>query len=56
MVSCLRLDGLIDHFKVAYKQYIYSSLVLNLCLIDLPGQTKVPVGDQPDNIEQVVML
>ena len=31
------------------------SLVLNLCLIDLPGQTKVPVGDQPDDIEQVVM-
>jgi dynamin 1-like protein len=25
--------------------------VLDLTLIDLPGLTKVPVGDQPDNIE-----
>ena len=44
------------HFKVDFLKAEYSSLVLNLCLIDLPGQTKVPVGDQPDNIEQVVML
>ena len=26
-------------------------LVLNLTLIDLPGMTKVPVGDQPPDIE-----
>lgn len=26
-------------------------LVLNLTLIDLPGMTKVPVGDQPQDIE-----
>jgi replication fork clamp-binding protein CrfC len=25
--------------------------VLNLTLIDLPGMTKVPVGDQPQDIE-----
>ena len=26
-------------------------LVLNLTLVDLPGMTKVPVGDQPADIE-----
>ena len=30
---------------------IFSPHVLNLTLIDLPGITKVPVGDQPDDIE-----
>lgn len=30
---------------------IYSPHVLNLTLIDLPGITRVPVGDQPDDIE-----
>ncbi|KRZ30694.1 Dynamin [Trichinella pseudospiralis] len=30
---------------------IYSPNVLNLTLIDLPGLTKVPVGDQPHDIE-----
>ncbi|KAI5710584.1 hypothetical protein M8J75_009896 [Diaphorina citri] len=30
---------------------IYSTSVLNLTLVDLPGITKVPVGDQPDDIE-----
>ena len=29
-------------------------LVLNLTLIDLPGITKVPVGDQPADIEQQI--
>ncbi|XP_078394010.1 dynamin-1-like protein [Cetorhinus maximus] len=33
---------------------IYSSSVLNLTLIDLPGITKVPVGDQPADIEQQI--
>lgn len=28
--------------------------VLNLTLIDLPGITKVPVGDQPADIEQQI--
>ncbi|XP_071801869.1 dynamin-1-like isoform X3 [Asterias amurensis] len=30
---------------------VYSPHVLNLTLIDLPGMTKVPVGDQPADIE-----
>jgi len=30
---------------------IYSPHVLNLSLVDLPGVTKVPVGDQPADIE-----
>lgn len=30
---------------------IYSTRVVNLTLVDLPGLTKVPVGDQPENIE-----
>uniref|UniRef100_A0A4W3GH36 dynamin GTPase n=1 Tax=Callorhinchus milii TaxID=7868 RepID=A0A4W3GH36_CALMI len=30
---------------------VYSPNVLNLTLIDLPGMTKVPVGDQPVDIE-----
>lgn len=29
-------------------------LVLNLTLIDLPGLTKVPIGDQPLDIEQQI--
>uniref|UniRef100_A0AAY5L7L5 dynamin GTPase n=1 Tax=Esox lucius TaxID=8010 RepID=A0AAY5L7L5_ESOLU len=33
---------------------VYSPHVLNLTLIDLPGITKVPVGDQPADIEQQI--
>lgn len=33
---------------------IYSTSVLNLTLVDLPGITKVPVGDQPDDIESQI--
>lgn len=33
---------------------IYSASVLNLTLVDLPGLTKVPVGDQPEDIEAQV--
>ncbi|XP_052789623.1 dynamin-1-like isoform X2 [Mya arenaria] len=33
---------------------VYSPNVLNLTLIDLPGMTKVPVGDQPIDIEQQI--
>ena len=29
-------------------------IVLNLTLIDLPGLTKVPVGDQPADIEHQI--
>ena len=32
--------------------FIFS--VLDLTLVDLPGLTKVPVGDQPEDIEQQV--
>lgn len=33
---------------------IYSPNVLNLTLVDLPGITKIAVGDQPPNIEALV--
>uniref|UniRef100_UPI00398E33AF dynamin-1-like protein isoform X2 n=1 Tax=Pristiophorus japonicus TaxID=55135 RepID=UPI00398E33AF len=33
---------------------IYSPSILNLTLVDLPGITKVPVGDQPHDIEQQI--
>ncbi|KAG7332076.1 hypothetical protein KOW79_003910 [Hemibagrus wyckioides] len=33
---------------------IFSPNVLNLTLVDLPGITKVPVGDQPEDIETQV--
>ena len=32
-----------------------SSNVIDLTLIDLPGMTKNPVGDQPKDIEQKIM-
>lgn len=31
---------------------IYSTKVLNLTLVDLPGLTKIPIGDQPTDIEK----
>jgi dynamin GTPase len=33
---------------------VHSPHVLNLTLVDLPGITKVPVGDQPIDIEQQI--
>lgn len=33
---------------------VYSPHVLNLTLIDLPGLTKVPIGDQPPDIENQI--
>merc|ERR1712038_1268748 len=33
---------------------VYSPNVLNITLIDLPGLTKIPVGDQPADIEQQI--
>lgn len=33
---------------------VYSTDVVDLTLIDLPGLTKVPVGDQPPDIEKLV--
>ena len=31
--------------------FLVHCIVLNLTLVDLPGMTKVPVGDQPADIE-----
>lgn len=39
--------------KIDLKCFV-SSTVLNLTLIDLPGLTKVPIGDQPIDIEQQI--
>ncbi|KAJ8654002.1 hypothetical protein O0I10_010338 [Lichtheimia ornata] len=33
---------------------IYSKKVLNLTLVDLPGLTKIPIGDQPTDIEKQI--
>lgn len=33
---------------------IFSPKVLTLTLVDLPGLTKVPVGDQPKDIEKQI--
>lgn len=33
---------------------IFSPNVLTLTLVDLPGLTKVPVGDQPKDIEKQI--
>ncbi|CAL4074228.1 unnamed protein product [Meganyctiphanes norvegica] len=33
---------------------IYSDKVVNLTIVDLPGLTRVPVGDQPEDIEQQI--
>jgi len=43
----------IDHTPIHLK--IYSPRVLSLTLVDLPGIAKVPVGDQPDNIEEQIL-
>jgi replication fork clamp-binding protein CrfC len=37
--------------NIAISLNIYSPQVLNLTLVDLPGMTRVPVGDQPSDIE-----
>lgn len=34
---------------------IFSTSVLNLTMVDLPGITKVPVGEQPEDIEQQIV-
>ncbi|XP_049864888.1 dynamin-1-like protein isoform X8 [Pectinophora gossypiella] len=33
---------------------IYSTRVVNLTLVDLPGITKIPIGDQPEDIENQI--
>jgi len=51
---------LLGKYKLSIGKYRYVRLclhlptVLNITLIDLPGLTKVPVGDQPVDIEQQI--
>ncbi|KZT56849.1 hypothetical protein CALCODRAFT_496837 [Calocera cornea HHB12733] len=40
--------------KLPISLRIYSSKVLDLTLVDLPGLTKIPVGDQPSDIERQI--
>jgi replication fork clamp-binding protein CrfC len=50
-----RLTGFnkgIDHTPIRLK--IYSPYVLALTLVDLPGVAKIPVGDQPHDIEKQI--
>lgn len=42
----------ISNFPINLK--IYSPYVLNLTLVDLPGITKVPIGEQPPDIEKQI--
>lgn len=48
-------SALLISFSTEDAQRLFSlSTVLNLTLIDLPGITKVPVGDQPADIEHQI--
>mmetsp|Transcript_18524 Transcript_18524/g.17839 ORF Transcript_18524/g.17839 Transcript_18524/m.17839 type:complete len:762 (+) Transcript_18524:127-2412(+) len=40
--------------NVSINLKIFSPYVLNLTLVDLPGITKVPTGDQPEDVEEQV--
>lgn len=40
--------------KIPINLKIYSPHVLNLTLVDLPGITKVPIGEQPHDIEKQI--
>ena len=40
--------------SIMYELILFLLLVLDLTLVDLPGLTKVPVGDQPLEIETLV--
>lgn len=40
--------------RVPINLKIYSPNVLNLTLVDLPGLTKIPIGDQPTDIERQI--
>jgi len=42
------------HFALLSHTIAPLSLVLNITLIDLPGLTKIPVGDQPQDISQQI--
>jgi len=40
--------------RVPINLKVYSNRVVDLTLVDLPGITRVPIGDQPDNIEELI--
>lgn len=40
--------------RVPINLKIYSPNVLNLTMVDLPGLTKIPIGDQPTDIERQI--
>lgn len=40
--------------NISHQNSTLFSSVLNLTLVDLPGMTKVPVGDQPADIEHQI--
>lgn len=40
--------------EIPIRLKFYSPFVLNLLMIDLPGLTKNPVGDQPKDIEEII--
>jgi replication fork clamp-binding protein CrfC len=42
----------VSHDPIVLK--VFSPRVVTLTLVDLPGITKVPVGDQPPDIEQQI--
>lgn len=50
----LRRGGELTRAVLAGFPEIHSPNVLNLTLVDLPGLTKIPVGDQPTDIERQI--
>lgn len=50
------ISAVILNLPLSFPYFLFppSSSVLNLTLVDLPGLTKVPVGDQPADIEQQI--
>lgn len=52
ITNCGSSRGIVD--KPIYLE-LYMENTLNLVLVDLPGLTKIPVGDQPSDIEQQVL-
>jgi replication fork clamp-binding protein CrfC len=53
-ISFWRLINIQGVSKLPINLKIYGPGVLNLTLVDLPGLTKVPVGDQPTDIERQI--
>ena len=51
LILCNNLSFVLGISPIPINLRVYSPHVLNLTLIDLPGMTKVAVGDQPPDIE-----